>query len=101
MNMNNGTIFSEGYVTLPLTDYNALLAKVESVDSMVSVKNGWSDTIEVDVNKATIFSVAKRKYSEYCRLNYIPEDSYRLVEFADFYFNVATLANKKPTEDKQ
>lgn len=100
MNMNNGTIFSEGYVTLPLSGYNALLAKVASVNSMVSVRKGWAGAIEVEVNTADVYSIGINKLDEYCKVHGILVDDYKVTKLNDFYVNAATLANKIP-EDEQ
>lgn len=101
MNMNNGTIFSEGYVTLPLSAYNALLAKVASVNSMISVRKGWAGAIEVDVNTADVYSIGINKLDEYCKLDGTSVDDYKVTKLDSFYVNSATIANKKPEEDDQ
>ncbi len=101
MSINNGTVFSEGYATLPLSDYNALLAKVASVNSMISVKKGWAGAIEVEVNAAGVYSIGINKLDEYCKVHGILVDDYKVTKLDDFYVSSATIANKKPEEDNQ
>lgn len=99
MNINNETTFSEGYVTLPLSAYNALLAQIASANNLVSVKKGWSGNIEVDFSTATIYSMAIDKLNGYCKLKGASADSYNVTPVDSFYINAVTIATTKPEEE--